>query len=641
MKTRMTAACVLAATALAWAAKDPVIMTVNGVDVPLSEFEYLYHKNSQQQLDPKPLEEYVEMFKLYKLKVADARANGIDTTAAFRSEMTQYASELAAPYLTDSVYINKLADELLNRMKGEAQAKHIMLYRGENVKDRRANRALADSLHNVLVNGGSLAELAEKYSVDRNSSVNGGDMGFITVGKFPFDFETAVFNTPEGVVAPLVESPYGYHIIVGGKKRPAQGSVLTRHIFLMAPQSADEATKLAAKQKADSIYSLLLENRDRFEELAKEFSDDKRSAQEGGKLPWFQTGEMIPQFSDAAFALADGQLSEPVQTSIGYHIIERLQSRPIRDAKEIRPTFIKNITQPTDERFKLIIADRNAKYAKKFKATQNKAQLAKMRADAYELGLDSAFFAKYKADYTPIMTIGKENVPTKDFIDDIDGRQFSKYTEPEVQFDQTFDNYWGRKLTAVAESRLEKEEPDYRNLLNEYREGSLLYEISLQRVWDKASRDHEGLEAYYNAHKSDYTWKEPHVKGLLIQAANDSVADVIRKRLKEAPADSVVRVFRKEFGPKDAQLERVLVTQGQNAMIDNIVFGAEPVQPQNSAYATYFLFDTKIINEPEELNDVRALVTNDYQSWLEDQWANELKEKYPVVVNSQVLKKVK
>lgn len=644
MKTPLMAACALAATALAWAATDPVIMTVNGVDVPKSEFEYLYHKNSQQQLDPRPLEEYVEMFKIYKLKVADARANGIDTTAAYRSEMAQYATELAAPYLSDSTYVNELADETLARLKTEAEARHIMFYKGDGIQARRANRALADSVRTVLVNGGDLSALAREYSVDRNSATNGGVMGFITAGKFPYSFETAVFTTPEGTVAPLVESPYGYHIVVGGKKRPAQGSVLTRHILVFAQQDAPADVDAAAKAKADSIYQLLAADTERFAELAEQLSDDKRSGKEGGMLPWFQAGEMIPQFSDAAFALADGQLSEPVRTQVGYHIIQRLQSRPVDDAATLRPGIVSRITSPQDERYQMVVDDRTARFAKKYKGALNRRTVDAMLADAKELGLDSLFRDKYTSapeSAAVLLTIGKRPVTVADFMAETASKNYSNFVEPEMQLEREINGYFSRLLNAEAEARLEKEQPDYRNLLNEYREGSLLYEVSLQRVWDKASRDREGLEAYYDAHRADYRWKEPHVKGYLIQAADDSIADVIRVTLEAAPKDSVVRTFRKEFSAKQGQIERVLATQGVNAMVDNLMFGGEPVQPQNSAYTTYFLFDARLLDEPEELNDVRSLVTNDFQTWLEQQWIAELKEKYPVVVNEKVLKKVK
>lgn len=644
MKTRIMVGAGLAASALAWAASDPVIMTVNGVDVPKSEFEYLYHKNSQQQLDPRPLEEYVEMFKLYKLKVADARANGLDTTAAYRAEMEQYASELAAPYLSDSTYINTLVKEATDRMQTEAEARHIMIFKGNSVADKRANRLLADSIRGVIRAGGDLGELAERYSTDPNSARRAGNMGFISAGKYPYYFEKAVFETPEDSVAPLVESPYGYHVVVGGRKQPSRGSVLARHILVLVHPKADAAEENAARLRADSICSLLKADPERFAELATELSDDKRSGQQGGMLPWFMAGEMIPEFADASFALKDGEISEPVRSSVGFHIIQRLDSRPVADAASMRSEVLARISNPQDERYELVAEQQTARLAKKYKMALNRKVTDTMRADAIEMGLDSAFMAKYSslpcASQT-LMTVGKTAVPVGEFIATISDRRFSPFTEPEVLFDGVLNGFFADRVNALAESRLEQEVPEYRNLLNEYREGSLLYEISLRRVWDKASKDNEGLERYFQTHRSDYDWKEPHVKGYLIQASNDSVAALIRQRLDATSPDSVVRVFRKEFGPRVGQIERVLATKGQNTMVDNLMFGAPAVQPQNSAFTSYFLYDARVIDRPEELNDVRALVTNDYQTWLEQEWLDELRERYPVTVNQKVLKKVK
>lgn len=183
-------------------------------------------------------------------------------------------------------------------------------------------------------------------------------------------------------------------------------------------------------------------------------------------------------------------------------------------------------------------------------------------------------------------------------------------------------------------------EPDYRNLLNEYREGSLLYEASVKTVWDKAAKDTEGLNEYFNSHKGDYTWKKPHVKGILVQALNDTVAEELRQNLKEVKDDNQLKALRKQFIGK-ASLDKILMEEGQNAMVDNLIFGGAPVKPGNKKYTVYFIFDPKMMNAPETMEDVRSLVTSDYQNQLESEWVKQLKTKYPVKVNEKVLKKVK
>ena len=183
-------------------------------------------------------------------------------------------------------------------------------------------------------------------------------------------------------------------------------------------------------------------------------------------------------------------------------------------------------------------------------------------------------------------------------------------------------------------------EPDYRNLLNEYREGSLLYEASLREVWDKAAKDEQGLSDYFNAHRDDYKWTKPHVKGILVQATNDSVADLVRAELLKVSDDAGLKAARKQFAGK-ASIERILLEEGQNAMVDNVMFGGAPVKPNNKKYTVYFVFDPKVLNAPETMSDVRSLVTGDYQNQLERDWVERLKSKYPVKVNEKVLKKIK
>lgn len=325
MKKSVAAGLGACAVALAFAAKDPVIMTVNGVDVPRSEFEYLYNKNSQQQINPQTLDEYVEMFKLYKMKVADAKAEGIDTTAAFLKETAQYRHDLAAPYLTDSVYINQLVKEAYDRSLEEVEAYHIMLFKTRDAAVNASLRQRADSLRDVLRGGGDFADLAVRYSQDRGSKNRGGWMGWIVAGAYPAAFELEAYSLPEGAISDVVESPVGYHILKGGKHRKARGKVQVSHILKLT-QGKDDAGMAQAKKEIDSLYNVVKSAPETFNAVASANSEDRGSARQGGMLPWFGAGEMVAEFDSVAFSLADGEISEPVKTTYGYHIIRRYDS---------------------------------------------------------------------------------------------------------------------------------------------------------------------------------------------------------------------------------------------------------------------------------------------------------------------------
>ncbi len=573
-RKHLAALAIIAGTAFFASAKDEVIMTVNGVDVPRSEFEYLYHKNQQQQVDPQSLEEYAEMFKIYKLKVADALAQKLDTMSAFRKEMDQYRRELAAPYLTDSLFLNSLVKEAYDLSREEVEAFHIMLAKGATDNETVAARAQADSIRNRLLNGEDFGELAAKYSVDRASSNAGGRMGYILSGRFPYTFEKVAYTLAPGEISEIVESPQGFHILKGGKHRPARGTVLVEHIMKMVPPTASAEEQAAAKASIDSIYSLVVANPDRFEDLARELSDDKGSGRQGGKLSWFGAGMMVEPFDSASFALQVNEISRPVKSQFGWHVIRKLDAKAPATLEEMKPGVLKRIANPQDERFNLVGHNLLNNLRKKHKKLLQKQ--------------------------------------------DIDGEALV-----EVEYDWLYAN-----------------EPDYRNLLNEYREGSLLYEASLREVWDKAAKDNDGLTAYFNAHKEDYKWTKPHVKGILVQATNDSVAGLVRTALREVNDDNGLKALRKQFVGK-ASIDRILMEEGQNPMVDNVIFGGDPVKPNNKKYSVYFIFEPKVLDAPESMSDVKSLVTSDYQNQLEREWVESLKARYPVTVNEKVLKKVK
>lgn len=630
------------AIALAFAAKDPVIMTVNGVDVPKSEFEYLYNKNSQQQVNPQTLDEYVEMFKLYKMKVADARAEGIDTMAYFRREADQYRHELAAPYLADSLFLNSLVKEAYDRSKEEVEAYHIMLFKPRDPSMVDAARNRVDSIRQLLLNGADFADLATRFSQDRGSSAKGGRMGWMVANSYPYAFEVAAYNLPEGQISDVIDSGVGFHVLKGGKRRPARGKVKAAHILKLT-QGKSDADKKKAKAEIDSLYQLVIANPATFNHIASTNSEDPGSARQGGVLPAFGTGEMVAEFDSVAFALADNEISEPFATSYGYHIIKKIGSEPIASMESIKPRLLARITSPQDPRFLMVRENQTKKLAKKHKGSLNEKNLQALRNDVKTLGLDSALYAKWNAAPQAdmqVFAVNGKSTKLADVVENLSRIQLPASAYAVKEFDNVVDMLYNRELVNAEEDALLTEQPDYANLLREYVDGSLLYEVSVRKVWDKAAKDTEGLKAYFEANRDNYKWSEPRAKGFLVQALNDSVGNLVRERAAALPADSLISTIRKEFKGK-AAIDRVLVSKGTNAMVDNIMFGGPESAPTNSKYTVYFMINPRLVNEPEEVADVKGMVTSDYQNEFQQAWENELRKKYPVTVNEKVLRKVK
>ncbi len=230
MNKTLFSVALIAATFLSAAAKeeDPELMTVNGKSVPLSEFEYLYQKNNSQQLQPQSLDEYVDMFVTYKLKVADAEAAGLDTLESFKREFNGYRNELARPYLHDTETEERLINESYSHMQEEVDVSHIMLSLGMNPEEVRAQKDRLDSIRTeILAGNASFEDMALQFSIDRAAKRNQGHMGFITANQYPYTFETAAYQTAPGEISPVIETPFGYHIVKVNGKRPARGQVLT------------------------------------------------------------------------------------------------------------------------------------------------------------------------------------------------------------------------------------------------------------------------------------------------------------------------------------------------------------------------------------------------------------------------------
>lgn len=628
----------LAAVLLAYAAKDPVIMTINGEDVTKSEFEYLYNKNSQQQINPQTLDEYVEMFKLYKMKVSDAKAAGLDTTAKFRKEAEQYRHDLATPYLADSVYLNQLVDEAYARSRKEAVAKHIMFFKSPNPEHNLQMKAKADSLKQVLDNGGNFEELARQYSQDKRSAVNGGTMGYIVSGQYPYGFEVAAFATPEGSISDVVESPQGYHILKGGHKRDARGRVKVSHILKLARQESDWAR---AKEQIDSLYQVVTANPEKFNEIATTNSDDRGSARQGGQLPWFGAGEMVEEFDSAAFALKKGEISKPVKSQFGYHIIMKQDERDPLPKEAVKKQTLARMSSPQDERYALIQKHQTERFAARHKAQVNQSGLDAVNDYAAKNGIDSLFYSKWLGNdgNITLMTADGSKYSVADFVAKFNGVKQSNPVVAKEIIDANLDSWMNGILTGLEEEALAKSEPDYRNLLKEYVDGSLLYEVSVLKVWDKAAKDIPGLEKYFAENRMKYKWDTPHVKGVFVQAANDSVATAIKDLARGAAEDDIVPALRKQFKNQMAA-ERILVPKGSNAMVDYVAFDG-PVAPSSiEKYPVMFMLNKRILTVPEEMQDVKGLVTSDYQNMFQEQWENELRNKYSVKVNKKVLKSV-
>ena len=457
---------------IANAQNDPVVMTINGHPVTRSEFEYSYNKNnSETVVDKKSVDEYVDLFINYKLKVQAAMDAGIDTTKSFRSEFLLYRNQQIRPSFINNTDIEN-----------------------EAWKIYKATQTRVDSL--------------------------------------------------------------------GGLVRPA-------HILVGLRQNAPADAQAKAKERIDSIYNALQGGAD-FSELARKCSDDRRSAVEGGLLPWLQKGQTLKEFEDVIFSLKKGEMSKPFLSPAGYHIV---------------------------------------------------------------LLEDKSKFFPYDSIHADIVRfIDQRGVRERIITQNIDS--IAKASVPQMTPDEVLDK---------RAAEMEASDPALKNLIREYHDGLLLYEISNRMVWNKAATDTLGLEAFFKKNKKKYAWSQPRYKGMAYHVKDKADVEAVKDCVRKLPFGEWAEALRTTFNNDSVlriRVEKGVFKEGDNALIDREVFKKDVKVAPTKDFPIDAVYGKLLKKGPEEYTDVRGLVTADYQDLLEKNWVDELRKKYKVEVNKDVLKTV-
>ena len=635
MKRIFSAGTLLFAVA-AFAAKpaaDPELMIVDGVPVRVSEFVYPYNKNNNQQLELKTIDEYVDMFVDYKLKVADARHAGIDTTASFLNEYRQFENDLAKPFMRDEAVVDDLLKESYSHLEKDVTVSHIML------PMRPGNDIRLDSLRSEIIAGNTTFEdAAAAFSVDRGSNSRGGLMGSVVPGRYPWAFEKASYDTPKGGVTEVVNSGVGYHIIRVEDIRPSDGEVEASHILLLTRGLKPEAAE-AQKERIDSLYKVVIAEGADFADVARRFSQDPGSARNGGSLGWFGRGMMVQPFDSVAFALADGEISKPLATSFGYHIIYRTAHRKGKDFEEFKKSELKRME--SDERANAPERAFIDRVAPLYGASVSEDALRQANEIIDRAGkLDLDVLAEIEALNVPVVRCSGNTLSFAEILGGSAPAGVMATDMGRAYVADAVDAAFRSQVHDAARKSLYVENADYRNLINEYRDGILLYEISNRNVWERAASDKVGLENHFLRNRDKYTWKEPHFKSYVLCATDDATLDramAFANTLSTIDPEAFVEQMRKEFG-SSVRVERVIAAKGENAITDYLGYGAEaPKADPHSKWKSYGSFAGRVIDAPEVAADVRGAAVTGYQGELESRWVKHLRNVYPVEVNKKVL----
>ncbi len=635
--------------------KDEVLLSIDNQDFKVSEFMYGFKKNNVKGavVDQKSLDEYLDLYINFRLKVKEAEDLGLDTMPDFQREFLGYRKELAQPYLTDKSEDEAILKEAYDRFQYDIRASHIMISLPENVAD---NDSVAIAAYDKLMNirkkalaGEDFAALARKYSDDpsaRNMKAtnnrparkgNGGDLGYFTAFYMVYPFETAAYSTPVGEISKPIRTRYGYHIIKVTDKIPALGNIHVAHINVK-PSKDNPAS---AKKKIDEILSEIKSGKLTFEEAAQKYSSDRGSAEKGGVLPWFEVSRMVPEFISAISKLSVGQISEPVETEYGWHIIKLLELKKVPPYDQYLPELRKRAKR--DSRSNIGREAAIAKFKKEFKFKE----YSKALNEFYTVVDSTIFFKQWNAEKAKGLTktlfrLDGKKYTQKDFANYLEQHQAS-FKSGTIRFyvNKVYKTWVDNKVIEYKDSKLEEQYFDFRMLVNEYHDGILTFTMSDKEVWGKAIRDTLGLEKYYEENKDNYMWKK-RVDAEIYKCTNDSVAKVVREYLDKGLASDSIKKLVNKKSTLNLGYDKGLYEQGQNAIIDKLdkqIGISKSIKDNNSIIIVKI---NKIIPpENKKLDEARGLITADYQNYLEKEWLKSLHEKHKVVVNEEVLNSIK
>lgn len=625
---------------------DPILMVVAGESVPKSEFDRVFRKNNKDSVFTEAaVREYLDLYINYKLKVKEAESLMMDTSETFKNELSGYNKQLAQPYLTDKEVSENLVQEAYERLGKDVKASHILLKLSPDAlpKDTVAvyNRIL--KIREMIMKGGDFGKIARDSSEDPSAKDNNGELGYFTGMQMVYPFESAAYNTKPGTVSMPVRTRFGYHLIKVLDIRTAQGEIQTAHIMIRTPKEANDSIMKASELRMNEVIQALKSGMT-WDSAVTMYSEDKGSAKKGGELPWFGTGKMVPEFEKAAFALKNkGDMSGIIKTTYGYHIIKLLDKRGIPPFAEKKAELKQMISRDSRNEASRLSMVTKIKSAYKYKEIPKVKEefIASLDSSVSEGEWDLAKADKFTknifslTDSNGIITYFTQ----QDFAKYVSTHQTKRSgNNPQSIGYSMYDQWVGDVALTFLEERLEKIYPDFRNLMREYRDGILLFDLTDKMVWSKAVKDTSGLETFHAENKNNYKWPE-RCEATIYTCSDAKVAATLRKGLtkKKKTAAEIIAELNKA-NPSAVTTRDGKFGRGENEFVE--ATGWTPGLSADIAKNNMIsIVDVKAVLPPtaKTLEEAKGVVTADYQTYLEKTWLQSLHDKYSVKVNNEVL----
>ncbi len=644
------------------------LVNIGGEKITVGEFLKVYEKNNKpvEGEEKTPLKDYLDLYINFKLKVREAEDLKMDTARSFVNELSGYRKQLAKPYFNDEKVNDALLKEAYQRLLKDVRASHILVMVTPDATPEDTIKAYNKimKIRKEIMEGKDFGDAAVEYSDDpsakdqkeipgkqRYRKGNRGDLGYFSVFNMVYPFENAAYNTPVGQVSKPVRTKYGYHLVKVTDKRDAMGKAEVAHIFVALRPNASKEDSIRKTEKIFNVYKKI-QNGMSFEDAVKEYSEDKGSAQNGGKLSKFTSNRIVPEFVIAVDNLDSGQISSPVHTNYGWHIIKLLNRE--------RPQSFEKEKRWLEDRLKKDERSKKSKEAiiNKIKK-DNKIKIFDDAKKEIFAAIDTSILKrKFKADSLagmtkPVMKLGKKCIFKKTGKPKIWTQyDFAKYAQikqrpqenidKNVYLEKLFKQFVDDKCVEYEDQHLEENYPEFASLMKEYHDGILLFNLTDKKVWSKAVKDTVGLEKFFEQHRKDYMWGE-RVDATVYTIKNKNDVDKTVEIIKQYENDGDIAKALDSANIHSVRIDPGKYEKGDNKYVDSIPWKVGLSKPITSDVEDLtVLVKIKNVIPPveKELNEARGIVTADYQNYLEKEWIKQLKKKYPVKINEKVLKEV-
>lgn len=618
------------------------LMIIGQEKVSVDEFLRIYQKNNQSttSYSEKDVQEYVELFTLFKMKLQEAKRMRLDTLPMLKEDYQKYTDQLVQNHFVDKNYIDNIWKAQYEHMKYDVKVAHIMVKCAPNANP--SDTFIAYNKLNYLrqqATKDNFAKLATENSEDQSSAIKGGLLGYITAFMTFPEFEQPCFQTSIGSISSIFRTQYGYHILHVLDKRAARGKIKVAHIYLKKSEKPEVAEK-----QIQEAYKQIMSKKITFENAVKKYTEDASTKETYGVLNEFGVSEMVNDFEEQCFALKNpGDLSKPFMTEYGWHLVKLIEKIPVKGYEDSKD-YIKQ-RMANDPRVNNLKGIAYSRMLDKYKFTEPPANLSPLMAnmpDTFFMIKNWVLKPMKATESNTLFSFAGKSFNLKDFSNYVNTNYNTASSKSKKDaIDAMYAAYKEKVIWQMAKELLSAEDKTYSQLESEYMNGLLIFEIMDREVWKKALADTLGSMKMYEEVKSNYWFKDR----VMLEGIKTKKTEGLDTYVQSLTSLSAKVVFEKIKQSKDSNefvyYERT-IERGDYPEIDKAMDAkAISVQFKDEDKSSILAKVVKLLPPSiKPYSEIKGRIQNLYQNKLEKEWGRSLRSKYPVKINNIELSKI-